>query len=280
MQQTTRQLRTTTRRPEEELAEPDSDADIKLNNVKYQEPRPSRLLNPFDGSSQASFTNWYMDLEEYFELYETPEEDQVRIATLFLTDGARRWWHGMRSSIKNGIMAPIVTWEKLKPILLARFSPCDTMQVTMNKLVALRQTSTVADYTNQFLELTGNIMDMSDREQMDRYMRGLKPHLFKELLRQRPASFLDAMNRASNEEFLSQQSYELRRGGMQSSINNGNHRPWQGQTMKSTHEARIFSDKEKQTLRQSGSCFHCRQPGHMAPQCPSKKREDVPYLKA
>ncbi|KAK4511024.1 uncharacterized protein ATC70_012229 [Mucor velutinosus] len=66
------------------------------------------------------------------------------------------------------------TWTALKEILINNFRPSNDQDLARDVLVTIRQTNSIRDYVDRFMDAVIPIKDIGEREQCDRFMRGLK----------------------------------------------------------------------------------------------------------
>ena len=145
--------------------------------------RKVRLRDPdvFTGEicDQQVVDAWLRSIERYQEFCKWDSEKTVTFAVTYLRDYADTWFR----SLEEVNDAP-TTWDDFKDVFNQRFRPDNAYDLARDKLVELRQTSTIKDYVQQFTSTIIMIPEIHHLECYDKFMRGLKPvhdQLFAEL---------------------------------------------------------------------------------------------------
>ena len=119
------------------------------------------------------------------------------------------------------------------------------------------------------------VEDIGDAEMLDRFIRGLKPNAQRELELHRPVNMEDAIERAERvdavdhrqRQRMNRYNFEPRR------LPYNGPAPMELGAIRSAPTRRAaLTATEKARLRQESKCFYCREPGHVALQCPQKGR--------
>ena len=79
---------------------------------------------------------------------------------------------------------------------MANFSPPNRLQLARDRLAALVQTSTVANFVSQFQAAWSSVPSMTDEEAMDRFQRGLSPNIRLQVMTRFPSTTDEAMRLA------------------------------------------------------------------------------------
>lgn len=112
-------------------------------------PPPPRLDFPlFDGENAKV---WQLKCENYFRICVVQPEFKVSIATMFFTGGALLWLQTSHAHSRFD------TWEAFVEAVCRRFGKEEFQQI-LRQFNHLRQSSTVADYTEKFNELMHNLL--------------------------------------------------------------------------------------------------------------------------
>jgi Retrotransposon gag protein/Zinc knuckle len=227
----------------------------------------------FDGSPTTSVDAWLFQMEQYFKLCPMSAELQINTAAMHFRENAALWWRVEleANGPDNAIM--FSSWEKFKSALLMQFKPINSIKAARRQLANLRQNKSVQDYTFRFRQLILEIPGMTDEERLDRFLSGLKPEILNLVELREPASFADAVRIAETVDQICHRPGDRL-------VHHGYRQPWINSSLShsavpmeiDTIESRRLTDKERESLKQKGSCFHCRQQGHMAQQCPLKGR--------
>ena len=128
---------------------------------------------------------WLFHLEMYFTCSYMTGEDRVHQGAMLLRDAAEAWWraHVLETTTPEGTAATgrIVTWEAFKECLGRVFTPIPEREQARARLYDLRQVGSVQAYTQAFRELLFVIDDLAASERKPLYLRGLKPHILREV---------------------------------------------------------------------------------------------------
>ncbi|XP_059455138.1 uncharacterized protein LOC132185376 [Corylus avellana] len=109
----------------------------------------------FDGQPDAIATeNWVLQIEKLMDVMNCTEEQRVKYATFYLTEGAERWWTAQKEHLQQRLGA-IIPWMDFKEAFLERFFPQTTRQAKAQEFTDLIQGSmTVEQYAAKFIELS------------------------------------------------------------------------------------------------------------------------------
>ena len=139
-------------------------------------PKPTKPDN-FTPGRNADVKLWLFQLEQYLRFTNLPRERYVEYAAALFRGSAISWWrtqlHGNQSLPAN--------WEEFKDTMQRTFSPINHVKLARDRLSKLRQTYSVQDYVWRFQSLCLEIPDISEGEILDRFVRGLKGQIRKEV---------------------------------------------------------------------------------------------------
>lgn len=219
----------------------------------------------YDGSSKANEIEvWKFLLLQYF--LATGIEDQiaqVNLASTLLRGNAALWFISHYSAD-----ARPESFEALTRALTDQFGDKDAVKKARDQLCALRQTKSARVYTNKFRQLLIQIPDIGDSDVLDKYIRGLKMDIQKEVWLKNPSSLDEAIQLAERVDSLFQ------------GLKFGNARPayakspvFQSDAMdvdnvQYTPSKGRLTSKDRAQLKANGGCFYCRQLGHVLKNCP------------
>ena len=240
---------------------------------------------------------WAFEMELYFDATGILDPKRVPFAAAMLTDHAGIWWR----SVNLGNDEPITTWEDFKRQLLLNFQHVDSEKTARRRLRYLRQKTSVAAYYSEFTRATLEIPAITEDEKMDRFFAGLKPPLQREITLREPADYATLVRMAHKlDEVLytasrdSSSSWRRSDGpgprpmelgaidepstsraaelnAMQrSAYNRSRFSPSLPSQPRSTGPRPKLTDAERDRLRKEGSCFYCKEQGHLALYCPKK----------
>jgi len=151
----------------------------------------------FHGKTNESVTAWLIQVETMLSIQGiTTEATKIQYATLGFRDAALSWWLQKKISAGTGA-EPYNAWALFITGIKAAFQPVNFQQYLRIQLRKLKQTGSVQDYTTRFLNLMGQIEDMSDVDQVIQYTEGLKSATQMEVAYNSPATLEDAIDRAT-----------------------------------------------------------------------------------
>ena len=224
--------------------------------------RPRRP-NSYNG--KGSISSWITHMDNY--LGETPSEQSLQIAVSYMEGAAHEWWIVYQQSLEGHL---ITTWPQLIPALRNRFDTLNKTKIARDKLARWKQVKDVATFNDDFLKIILDIPNISIDEQLDRYSRGLKPYIWKELCTRDYNNLTDAMRDAERVESAHRRLGPKSNGRSpipQRNQGNGKH---DGPTPMDIGNVQIkkLTPAERDLCRKEGRCFRCREKGHMASKCP------------
>ena len=190
-----------------------------------------------------------------------------QIAVSYLEDSAHEWFIVRQKTDGDSI----TTWPALKDALVRRFETLNKEKIARDKLAKWKQKKDVATFNQDFLRIVLDIPNISIEEQIDRYTRGLKPYIWKELCTKDYEALNDAMRDAERVESAHRRlgAPPPRSHGKES----GNGTPTGTTPMDIGNiQLKKLTPAEKEQCRKEGKCFRCRQKGHLANKCPKGRR--------
>jgi len=117
---------------------------------------------------------WLTSMQRYFDVAGVAgHADRLLLVGTLLTGPAQTWW---ASELARPLADAerIVTWPQFEAALRQRFEPVDAMQWGRAQLLALTRNSlSVVDYTERFLELIALVTDMAENDRIFQYKTGL-----------------------------------------------------------------------------------------------------------
>lgn len=122
-----------------------SGTNFKPHSMKLDLPR-------FDGTDAQG---WIFRNQEYFEFYETPDAQRLRIAAFNMEGKASEWYQWLKTNKK------LSTWQNFLQQVKERFGPSEFEDYT-GQLAKLMQKGTVAEYQSEFESLMNKVNDMSE----------------------------------------------------------------------------------------------------------------------
>ena len=87
----------------------------------------------------------------------------------------------MSRQVELGKRTPFLTWRQFATTLRRQFKPLDAILATRDKLLQLKQTGSVRQYTEQFTTTILNLPDPQEDDLVHHYITGLKFYMQCEL---------------------------------------------------------------------------------------------------
>jgi len=270
-------------------------------SVKMEAGKPS----PFTGRGLVVIDRWLYQIELYFSLTNIPELKKVSFAVSFLEESALDWWRG----IEDAAQGQQLSWSEFKEQAFKRYRPVQASDTARAILFSLRQTGSVQGYYDAFYRQKQMIKDMAEADQISFFVRGLKRQIAREVLRDRPITLEDAVNRAilceamdrDFSRFNGSSGYDFRKGANNKrGYNSTGATPMElGITEIAKEDAEEtetiamgsvaavgvgqkggkMSEEEHQRHMKQGLCFRCHRSGHMSRNCPSVVQNKFPQNK-
>ena len=103
----------------------------------------------------------------------------------------------------------MTTWPLLKEALILRFESLNRVKIARDKLAKWKQTNDVASFNEDFQKILLDIPTITIEEQIDRYARGLKPFIFRELCTGEYNNLTDLMRDAQRVESAFRRSAKM-----------------------------------------------------------------------
>ena len=126
----------------------------------------------FDPAKKRDVDTWLFQVEVYYQLYPN-DTDTAKIidCSSYFRGGALVWWRHFAATHNLEAM----TWTQFREAIRERWQVTNVVRAARDKIATIRQLTSVQDYTHRFLDLKVQIPGMTNEEAVDRYVRGLKP---------------------------------------------------------------------------------------------------------
>lgn len=221
-----------------------------------------RCKKPDSFKGKGSITSWVTHMTNYIGRVDPNEA--LEIAVSYLEGPAHEWWIVFRQTEEG---RSIQTWSELQPAIIKRFETLNKVKIARDKLAKWKQIKDVPSFNDDFQRIILEIPNISVEEQIDRYTRGLKPYIWKELCTREYENVNDAMRDAERVEAAHKRLGKTPR-------------PSPSPRPSFTQEAvptpmdigsvtlKKLTPAERNQCVKEGRCFRCRQKGHMASKCP------------
>lgn len=162
-------------------------------NGSLKPPKPGT----FDGKRQSDVNAWLSELVRYFRAsgVDNIQTDLrcVPYAVSMLRDDASIWWESHQTMIHEQELPEVEYWVQFEQAICEQFQPPNKSQQARDQLSTLVQKQSVLAYTAEFNRLCIRIDNLHHTEKLDRYIRGLKPHVRIEVQKVQPQSFSQAV---------------------------------------------------------------------------------------
>ena len=295
---------------------------LRIQQIQAPLPRPATEVSVapakpkhYSAERGANPDVWLFQLEQYFDLANvTSDINKVRLAATYLDGPAATWWRMLHTECTVRLLA-LPTWNEFKLKLVAQFKPVNSGKVARDKLAALRQYKSVAQYSTEFTQLVLEAGDVGAVEQLYRYKQGLKPKTRLEIELQDPRTVADAMQKAQTVDSLTWYLTNPRSGppNRPPPANYTGHAPMDlsavretpvsnySNTGSETHQeglnamaanrfarppsspkryaAPTMSKEEYDHCRKNGLCLKCKKSGHVARFCTNQGYSGTPNNK-
>lgn len=273
---------------------------LLIVNQKLVEASSSKQLKlplpiPYDGDPYK-IDDWTFCLENFFNLAKV-DADSVKVdyCVSLLQGTALSWWRHVSPKPS--------TYHDFKEALLSQFKVDDEGRLARDLLAFANQRGHVHIYTKYFRSLLLKIPDMTEAEARDRYIRGLKPEIRKEVLLRDCRSLNDTIKVAERYDLISssqgshpiipnfQSTPQSRPAFHAPQVDPNNHmdvdsvleskeefnlaaasvKPssYSSSSQPQTHRRKL-TDVERRELSRNRACFYCREKGHMKRDCPKR----------
>ena len=243
----------------------------------------------YDGDKGHDLDTWLFQVREHLELATIPAEGRVAYAASLLRGNAALWWREACEAHHRS-----ATWDAFCDDIRAQFRPEDYGRRGRDELAVMKQygRESVADFVYRFRATCLRVPDLSEAEKMDRFVRALVSEVRLQVELRGPANFHEAAMFAERADAVitrvaghdarkpAQQKqkwgYSQRQPApMKTSAEHGGQSSGGPEPMElGTASRRSLSRAEYEKLRSERACFICKQPGHIARNCPQKKKKN------
>ena len=148
----------------------------------------------FDGKrDELAVRGWIYQMQQYINLVQISsratmdESTKVSLASSYLSGTAASWWY-----TKIAANSVPTTWRDFESAVVKEFIPRDSVQRARDKLRRLVQKTSVSTYLSEFRNVILAIPGMTEGEQVDRFVQGLKNQVKLEVLKSGTQSMEEA----------------------------------------------------------------------------------------
>jgi hypothetical protein len=153
------------------------------NDTRFH-PRACLEFPTFD--SKEDPLPWLNRCETFFRGQNTPERHRVWYAAMHLAGAAQLWFYRLEMT------SDTPSWRRFAQLVQQRFGPPMT-DGAVGKMMCLRLTGTVEDYTDKFMSLACRDADLTELHLVQMYTAGLGNPFKTDVALRRPQSLDDAI---------------------------------------------------------------------------------------
>ena len=132
----------------------------------------------FRSQPNENIDSWLYELELYFEAMRLPtahHQQRILFTKSQLRGAASAWFQHLDTVQDITSQTQALQWEEFKKVLTDRFRPVAASKLARVQLNSLRQTGSVEQFIQQFLQVISAIPSMTEEELVDRFITGLIP---------------------------------------------------------------------------------------------------------
>ncbi|XP_008801794.2 uncharacterized protein LOC103715813 [Phoenix dactylifera] len=235
------------------------------------------------GADYLAAETWIREIEEMYDALQFLEEVKVKLAVPMLRGNAKFWWIAMKAAVQG--KGEQLTWEEFNGKFYNQYFPQSVRLVKQNEFLALKQTEnmTVLEYTSKFNELGRFCPQFMEDEisKANKFEQGLIYGIRSRLAVLIFTSYQDVLERALKLEAELKRSEKERgdqkRPKMTESLSDRPRNSEGDTNKKKRFEACTYCGKTHRGpyFKKMGVCFICGQHGHLAQDCPNKKKNDL-----
>jgi hypothetical protein len=231
---------------------------FNVTTIRVQPPQTTSIkldIPRFDGSDPLG---WIFKINQFFDYHLTPNDQRLRIASLYMEGEALTWFQWMH---QNG---QLMNWATFLHALEIRFAPSQ-YEDPKGALFKLTQTSTVKEYEAQFETFANRIVGLPPSCYLSCFISGLKPAVRREVLAFQPATLTQAISLAKLQEeklpdLPNRSSFSPKSHAPASSSNPPSFKPTMSVTPpKPQTPIKRLSPEELQARRDKGLCYNCEE---------------------
>ncbi|KZV39188.1 hypothetical protein F511_16929 [Dorcoceras hygrometricum] len=136
-------------------------------------------------------------MEELFDTLEYAPEKRLKLAVLQLRDDAQRWWRSTSRMLRDS--GTMLTWDVFCEAFRREYTPESYFASREREFDNRKQGDMrVAEYARRFSALLVYMPAVANQERTKRnkFLKGLRPDLYRMVLSGSPATFMEAVNNA------------------------------------------------------------------------------------
>ena len=110
-----------------------------------------------------------------------PQAKWIDIVATRTEGAAASWLSHEQIAMERGTRAPWSGWAAFSQEMIRAFEPTTDDAQARQQLAVLKQTGRISAYIQKFREVRGRIQDMSVQDEFAAFIRGLQPHIKKQV---------------------------------------------------------------------------------------------------
>ena len=135
-----------------------------------------RINRPCSFNGKGSFKSWTLKMDNYDR--DIDPSTAFNIAINYLSGNSNEWWIVYKNSEEGKV---IDGWPSLREALTRRLDTLNREKTSRDKLAKWKQVKDVATFNEDFLRIILDIPNINVEEEIDRFTRGLKPYIWREM---------------------------------------------------------------------------------------------------
>ena len=168
----------------------DQSNDLFQNVLRGQKAYKLEANTPiFTGTKKHKIDDWLFGVNNKFEFNKISDHLKLNTVVNFLSGVPHRM-------VKEAINESI-PWTQFEARIRKRFEPIDYREELLKKLTELKQNGNLDDYVTKFYDITEQMNDISDRDKMTYFKKGLIGSIANEVTQRQPQSLEEAINIAT-----------------------------------------------------------------------------------
>ena len=254
-------------------ATPTSSSTSNTSSVRLKLPKPP----VFTGRNrEPTPINWGHQMETYLQANSVNLNagDVVPYVAGYLADSALTWYRIHVANVQKGLEQDFNTWFAFKEALIQRFTPISPERTARQKLVTLRQTTSVRSYAQEYNLCMLELPEMEEKDRIYRFISGLKPEIRLHVELKQPVTLSAAVELAIQVDSL---MWQVKKGPQPYL---GGRYPNRVATGTGPTPMDLGATEDKPNTNRPGSsgkeipqrCFFCGKLGHFKRECPMRKK--------